>query len=251
MRLRDYLEKAREAETRGAATPITTPGGAEIASVERLAERPGEAPRALPMLDPDLAERRARIYRELWGEPEGTARDESPRGGRIPSVDVHLYPPNEEAGRDFFTLVTAGMGDLPMRVPPDVGRAGARTELCLYVDHPHVEYFELLRALARLPHEHGAWLGPGHTVPNGDPPAPIVPGSELSVALLLATPLDPDAKLPERLRIAGDPVGLLWVVPITEAECTFKLERGTQALLELFDEKEHPFVLDPARRSHV
>ena len=39
-------------------------------------------------------------------------------------IDVHLVPP--QPNRDFVTLVTSGMSDRPMDVPPDLRRAGIR-----------------------------------------------------------------------------------------------------------------------------
>jgi hypothetical protein len=63
--------------------------------------------------------------------------------------------------------------------------------------------------------------------------------------------VDPDYRLHEELVLEGDPVSLLWVVPITTAETNLKLEHGTDALLGVFDEQQHPVVLDPRRQSYV
>jgi hypothetical protein len=40
-------------------------------------------------------------------------------------------------------------------------------------------------------------------------------------------------------------------VPITTAECNFKLKRGFGALMKLFDQNQHPLVFDPGRKSYV
>jgi hypothetical protein len=57
--------------------------------------------------------------------------------------------------------------------------------------------------------------------------------------------------LPEQLILAGDPVDLLWVVPLTSAECNLKLEKGFPAILDLFERRRHPHVYDPDRKSYV
>jgi hypothetical protein len=40
-------------------------------------------------------------------------------------------------------------------------------------------------------------------------------------------------------------------VPITGAELTLKLEKGTDALLDLFDAHLHPFVFNGERESYI
>jgi hypothetical protein len=60
-----------------------------------------------------------------------------------------------------------------------------------------------------------------------------------------------DMSLHEELVLDGDGVDLLWVVPITEKECEYKLAKGVDALLEIFDRNHHPFVFDPERKSYV
>ena len=40
-------------------------------------------------------------------------------------------------------------------------------------------------------------------------------------------------------------------VLITSAECELKLREGTDAILDLFERFQHPFLLNEARRSYV
>jgi suppressor of fused protein SUFU len=49
----------------------------------------------------------------------------------------------------------------------------------------------LLKQVARLPHEYGTWLGPWHSVPNGDPAVPYAPAPPFAgmvVASMLTVP---------------------------------------------------------------
>jgi len=60
-----------------------------------------------------------------------------------------------------------------------------------------------------------------------------------------------DQNLPEELSLSGDPVSFLWVVPLTTAECNFKLQNGFDALLDLVGKNKHAYVFDPKRASYV
>lgn len=190
-------------------------------------------------------QRRERVYEEFFGPCEFVDHEV---GLQIPHVDVYVYPPGH-AGRDFYTLVTGGMSDLPMQVPR--GAKARRTELVLYALEPKEAYRAILRFLAHFPHDHRTWFGQGHTFPNGQPAQPLFEGSALDTLLLLGSILQPDATLPNHLHIEKDPVHLLWVVPITTAECERKLRDGTDAILDLFEQFQHPFVLNEARQSYV
>lgn len=104
----------------------------------------------------------------------------------------------------------------------------------MYVATPHEEHLRLLQFLAHYPHEARRYYVYGHTIPNAQP---FFSDSELlSVALLLQSPFRSHARLPELLRIEGQPVELLWVQPITEAELTVKRQHGIDALLNLFSQ---------------
>jgi len=104
-----------------------------------------------------------------------------------------------------------------------------------------------MHRLAHYAHRQDTWLGYWHTV-EGDP---ILPDSLLAPIVFVDPPFEPDNALKERLSIEGEPVELLWVVPITEQELAYKLEFGTEALQERLVEREVPSVLDPGRRSAV
>lgn len=103
----------------------------------------------------------------------------------------------------------------------------------------------MTRSLARFPHDNRTWIYFGHTIPNGDPPAPFWGSSILDTVLFLPTITKRNRDLPEKLQIDGDPVNFLWVVPLSAAECQLKLEKGFNAILELFGRNKHPYLLQP------
>jgi hypothetical protein len=190
---------------------------------------------------------RASIYRRLFGPAleviEGS-EDESPR------IDLHVFGPGH-AGREFYTVVTSGMSDEPMIAPDEFAREVRRAEIVIYVDQPGDSIFELLRVLARLPFSHRAWVGHGHSIPNGDPPSPLFPGSNLVAVLMLRSNVHPEKDMHHVVEIDGDPLNMLWPVLLTAGELDLKVREGTDALIDVFNEKRFSFVLDPGRSSLV
>lgn len=194
---------------------------------------------------------RLALYQRMFGPLAERSPDPEPGAG--PAIDVCVFRPGF-AGREFYTLATSGMSDAPMAVPAEAAGVPRRAELALYVDLPTPGLVRLVRSLARLPHRTGQWLGPGHTLPNGDPPAllfPEVHGCVLDTVLVLESIVAPEKDLRELLAVDGEPVAMLWPLPISGAECQVKLEQGTSALLALFNAVQLSFVLDPARPSYA
>ena len=138
-----------------------------------------------------------------------------------------------------------------MTLPPDVSDAPCRVELIFYCSDPKEEYLETIRRLAHFPHDNKTWLGPGHTMPNGNPPAPLWGSAILDSFLFMPTIVKPDGSLPNQLVLGGQPVHFLWVVPLSSPECDLKLKKGFDAILDLFDVHQHPHVFDTGRKSYV
>jgi len=194
-----------------------------------------------------FAEKRNEVYGRLFGQIRDVSMEAHPL---VPRVDVHTYFRTGANGARVCTLATAGMSDLAMNIPAgaDVPR---RVELIFYCSEPSAEYIETLRWLAHFPHDQKTWIGSGHTVPNGNPPAPFWGSSVLDTILLLPPLVKRDRTLAQELILGGDPVHFLWVVPLTSAECNLKLKKGTDAILDLFQKNRHPHVFEAGRKSYV
>jgi hypothetical protein len=96
---------------------------------------------------------------------------------------------------------------------------------------------QLLRDIARYPHQHKTWLFAGHTIGSGEgaPPAkPLIDGSLLTDILLRHPDREPKdfwhLDLPN-----GEPCHFLWLTPVTVAECFVKRTEGTEKVEELLD----------------
>jgi Suppressor of fused protein (SUFU) len=175
-------------------------------------------------------------------------------------VDVHVVPPRPD--RDFYTLVTSGMSNRPMKVPRQVKGKGlefAELMLCLprsWETNPGdaitSETWEKdwpviwLRRLARFPHEYGTWLSWGHSIPNGDPAAPFSPDTELCGWVLMEPKLVSDS-FKCLLREDGSKVFFHAAVPVYKEEMAVKIAQGADRLEELFGEYGVTELLDPKR----
>lgn len=191
-------------------------------------------------------EDRERVYSELFGESDTVLHELLPL---IPHIDVYRFSPNSK--RDFFTFVTGGMSDLRMNAPTELGAEYRRIELVFYSTENRDDYPELLRRMAHFVHDNNTWLHWGHTMPNGQPPEPLFNTKRLDTLFFMPSIVTPDSSLGEKLQIDSDPVQLVWVVPITTAECQLKLDDGTDALYDVFDANDHTFVFSGDRRSYV
>ena len=178
-------------------------------------------------------------------------------------IDVNIMKPASED--DFYVMFTTGMSDLPMKIPNNISdRDGLKyAELFMFLpsswnpgdagtigsDIPYEDFWpiQVIKFLARFPHEYKTWLGAGHTIPNGANYEPILEDSEMSGMVLLGL----DDKYSMMYAKSGQIVHLYMVMPITRAETEYKLEHGMVALEDKFSEHDLPMVIDMYRKSVV
>lgn len=149
-------------------------------------------------------------------------------------VDILLAAPASQ--REFYTLLTRGMGARPMNIPAqwqDDGLEHAELAICLPPDWNVQEDgwpVRLLRRLAHFPFEEDTWLGWGHTVPE--------PAAGGFCASLLAEPAAffaqgeaPVCSLPD-----GKTVNFYQVIPLYEEELAYKTAHDAESLLDKLGE---------------
>ena len=221
-----------------------TPDGAEIIRHKNIERQFGITDK------PDAEYRQAReaAYEKLLGKALSVSHELLPQ---IPHVDVFIF--RRSRGNQFvYSLVTGGMSDLEMTLPPPASsEVPRRVELIFYCSEPREEYINTLRWVAHFPHDSKSFLGYGHTMPNGNPPAPFWGSAVLDTLVFLPPIVKKDQTLPSELKLGGQPVHFLWVVPLTSAECDFKLQNGLDKLMNLFQQHRHPHIFDPQRKSYV
>jgi hypothetical protein len=106
----------------------------------------------------------------------------------------------------------------------------------------------LLKHLARFPHEYDTWLWNGHSIPNYDPPEPYDPSTRLSGSILYFG-LGSLSENPVMELADGGAVAFHTVVPVYGDEMTYKLNKGSDALLKKLLSHGVTDVLDPNRPS--
>jgi hypothetical protein len=167
-------------------------------------------------------------------------------------VDVHFVKPS--AKFPFNVLVTSGMSDLPMTVPEGLEQF-KYAELCVLLpadwkideasfnDENNYWPVRWLKTIARFPHDYKTWIGHGHTIPNGENADPFAENTKLGCMLLL-----PSILLGEEfstLKINDEKViSFYCLMPIYKEEMQLKLKKGTDALLDKFDEFDISEIID-------
>lgn len=170
-------------------------------------------------------------------------------------IDVNIMEPTPEA--DYYVLYTTGMSDRPMTLPEEISdrEDWKYAELYLFLpgdwdlgqpggldsDLPYERYWpiQMLKFLARFPHEYHTWLGWGHTIPNGPDYTPICDGVGFGGAVLVW-----GDRLDRVETEDGHGVMLFGLVPAYKEEIEYKLKYGMEGLDQKFREGNLPMVLD-------
>ncbi|CAI6086371.1 suppressor of fused domain protein [Cohnella sp. JJ-181] len=174
-------------------------------------------------------------------------------------LDVLLVAPTPS--RNYYTLVTCGMGQRPMTVPEGAeAYRYAELLLCLPADWPlseaafnHEENYWPVRALktiARLPHEYNTWLYLAHTIPNGDPAEPYADNTKLSGMILAIPSTVPSTEEFFTLTAApGKDVHFFSLLPLYKEEMDFKLNQGPEPLFKKLEAAGFTELLQADRKN--
>ena len=171
-------------------------------------------------------------------------------------VDICVVPPSEE--RDYYTLVTMGMGAHRMNVPEELAEYKLeRAELAIALpsdwkldeeslkDERWYWPIGLLKVLARLPISNDTWLGFGHTM---DKQSPFAEDTKLTAAILTGPQGVEEGgevcTLPN-----GEEVNFYQVIPLYHNEMEYKMEHDADALLEKM--AGISFVVNPTRQDAI
>ena len=157
-------------------------------------------------------------------------------------VDICMVPPTEE--RDYYTLVTMGMGAHRMNVPKELAEYKLeRAELAIalpgnwklkHEDLKNERWYwpiRLLKTLARLPIASDTWLGFSHTMDNEDD---FAKDTKLCAAMLTG-PQDTEDGSEVCILPSGEEVNFYQVIPLYREELEYKMEHDADALLDKMD----------------
>lgn len=180
-----------------------------------------------------------------------------------PNAHIDLYIVSPTPARNYYTVVTAGMSSQPMKVPP--GAEHLRFAEVLIVlpsnwpgmkpdgtfdrevmkDERYWWPFRWIKTLARLPHQYQTWLGPGHTVPNGDPAKPFADNTKLCCMMVFIPLSLPQEAL--QLRVGDDVIHFYAAWPLYLEEMKLKMDKGLNALIDKFEKAGTRELIDPVR----
>ena len=171
-------------------------------------------------------------------------------------VDICIVPPTEE--RDYYTLVTMGMGAHRMNVPEELAEYKLeRAELAIALpadwkldqesmkDEKWYWPIRLLKSLARLPIASDTWLGFGHTMDNKEN---FAENTKLCAAILTGPQSTEEGgevcTLP-----GGEEVNFYQVISLYRDELEYKLAHDADALLGKMNGIS--FVVEPDRQDAI
>ena len=171
-------------------------------------------------------------------------------------VDICVVPPSQE--RDYYTLVTMGMGAHRMNVPEELAEYKLeRAELAIALpgnwklkreDLKNERWYwpiRLLKALARLPIASDTWLGFGHTMDNEED---FAKDTKLRAAILTG-PQDTEDGSEVCILPSGEEVNFYQVIPLYRDELEYKLAHDADALLDKMNGIS--FVVEPDRQDAI
>ncbi len=171
-------------------------------------------------------------------------------------VDICVVPPSEK--RDYYTLVTMGMGAHRMNVPEELAEYKLeRAELAIalpgnwklkHEDLMNERWYwpiRLLKTLARLPIASDTWLGFGHTMDNEDD---FAKDTKLCAAMLTG-PQDTEDGSEVCILPSGEEVNFYQVIPLYRDELEYKLAHDADALLDKMNGIS--FVVEPDRQDAI
>lgn len=156
--------------------------------------------------------------------------------------DIYIIKPTPE--RNYYTLITGGMGAFDMLVPQDhEGSTNAELMINLPPDwnvygNDEKDFWPIrwLKTLAQLPIEQQTFLDWGHTIPTGEP----LPDTPFTCLMLIGSETKDRSNALVTLP-TGRQVQFFTLVPLYEEEMLYKLQNMAEALIERFEAKAIPY----------
>lgn len=145
-------------------------------------------------------------------------------------IDVEVYP-MQESGRNFVAMVTRGFG----------AHGVVRRELIQYFEHGRRSDAHRLHSAAQSTVEMGRWLDFGSAIT-----LPYPCGSAWPHTLFLPPPLQAHSEFSADGE--GEPLRLLWHLPLSGREFEYQREHGIPDLLRGMSNAGLPWVFDETTR---
>jgi hypothetical protein len=190
---------------------------------------------------------RAKAYASLFGGPPSTVYPphvlfKKPDERFV--IDIFVYS-QEFNTRSIEVAVTNGMSDQRM-VDEDDPQSWSRRELVQYFPKCTEGHARRLHNMAWLPLFDGFLLDSCHSIAWE---YPAVQGTPWKNAFFLEPIITPHREFV--CEVEGDPVKLLWHIPISDQERNYKQEHGADALIDRMEAVALPWVFDETNQSDL
>jgi len=208
----------------------------------------------------------------------------------VPCPPVHIYPPSEILGRNFYTLVTVGLSGTFMEPPEEMilEDKWRRAEIMCYLPSSWNWLTEpwpitMLQNIAGYVIDTGIWISHGHGLPKlvkdeeqgwtfsqknvyaesqvKQEADPFVPGSQLTHVVLFEQVFEQDQRFKyidlireeDSVEFQQEKINFLVVLPITSAEDRLKKNLGLEeSIYKMIDKSGKDFrIIDPMRSCYV
>ena len=167
-------------------------------------------------------------------------------------IDVYWIKPNLEY-RPYSILLTCGMSRFPMVVPEgyedkrfieiamlfpmdwDFSDIKSKPDSVTWPIHH-------LRTIGKTPILQNTWIGFGHTIGCGESKSDCYPGTRFNSTIIF-----PSIKLPEsftEIRNNDDLIKIHSAIPLYQEELKFKLDNGSNSLIDKFNELDIQEIVD-------
>jgi hypothetical protein len=183
-------------------------------------------------------------------------------------VDVLIVEPTVE--KPYYTVVTAGMSSLPMKIPKETpGEESFKySELMMTLpstnstlsgkeskgsesDPPDYYSISDLKRFARYPHQADTWVGPGHTLVSADPPEPLGEDTKMT-GYIVGFPFSISSHECWHFTASdGNRINLLQMYAVHTRELEYKFENSSDALFEKLEQGNALGPYDPKRESVI
>lgn len=178
------------------------------------------------------------------------------------SPDIHLdilvIPPSED--RNYYTLVTEGLGAYQMNVPfffenYDLNRA----ELVVYLppewnmnfeSKENAWIIEQLKYIARTPIRENSWIGFGHRFSQDENATKPYADSTKFSSIILLNSIDADNEYLETNLPNKGKINFYQLFPLYKEEFAYLRENGIEALEKLFSEEDCFPIINVNRKNY-
>ena len=206
------------------------------------------------MVNVEFRKLRDDYYEKRWGEFERVSLKTDVESNEI---DIYVIPPNEK--KNVGMIVTGGMSDRKQNIPDEVlnnhgcdhCRVSPRTELMIHVDELKEWMFAALSTLAEYPFEESKFVNSEHVVFCSTPLPNTI--DIFKSYLFLNMEYRPEKIIQDvpELKLDGDRVEFLEVIPLMDSEADYIKKHGVPALLARIDEDDLSLFSDETRKPIV